>query len=314
MKNKILILLASYNGGKFIREQLDSILQQSYTNWELLICDDGSTDNTLEIVSEYYAKDNRINVIPKDPKSQGASQNFGNLLKEALLREWNFVMFADQDDFWQSNKVKITLDAMLEMQDLDKSPRLVYCDFEYADGQMNALKSETDKNISNWKEPNLPRLLAQNNIYGCTMMLNRVLAEEVSPIPQWVENHDYWISLVASLTGEIYHVRERLMLYRQHSNNVSGHYSDNSFKKRFQRYYKKNDKLQVIVKGRFRMAEELFKRFNEEISESNRKLLVGYSDIEVKNAINRIIFCLKYGIKKDTPLQSCAFYYLLARM
>jgi len=314
MKNKIAILLATYNGERFIEQQLESIVRQSYLNWELFISDDGSTDDTLSILKKYAEDDKRIHIVNEDITRQGACQNFGNLLKFALLEEWDFIMFADQDDFWKADKIQLTLDAMIEEKNFDKIPKLIYSDFDYADDQLRPLLSETDNNISKWKELNLPRLLAQNNIYGCTMMINRSLAEDVSPIPSCAENHDYWISMVAALRGNIVHIKKRTMLYRQHSNNFSGHYTNNSLKKRFQRYYKKNDRMEKIMKGRFKMAEELNNRFYAEISESNQKLLSGYSNFEKKKAIERISFCFKNGIKKDTRLQNLAFYYLLARM
>jgi glycosyltransferase involved in cell wall biosynthesis len=314
MKYKIIILLASYNGEQFIREQLNSILNQSYTNWELLISDDGSIDCTMSIINDYISKDSRIHIVNEDYERQGACQNFGNLLKTALVWKWDFIMFADQDDFWRADKIQLTLDAMIEGEDFVSIPKLVYSDFEYADFHLNPLPRETDINILTWQEPNLPRLLAQNNIYGCTMMINKVLAEKVNPIPDCVENHDYWISMVAALLGEIVHLKERTILYRQHSSNVSGHYSDNSLEKRFKRYCKKNDRMEKIMKGRFKMAGELNIRFYNEIPEFNQQLLFGYSNFEKKKVVERISFCLKNGIEKDTILQNLAFYYLLARL
>ena len=311
---KIKILLACYNGEKYISTQLDSIINQSYSNWELLISDDGSSDNTLSIIKEFCAKDNRIYIINESLTKQGACQNFGNLLKTALDIEWDFVMFADQDDFWYENKIQLTLDSMLDGGNSSKVPKLVYTDFEYADDELNPLPKETDNNISAWKEPNLQRLLAQNNIYGCTMMINRSLAEKASPIPVFAENHDYWITMVAALIGEIVHLKKRTILYRQHSNNVSGHYSNNSFKKRFQRYYRRNVQLEKMIRMRFEMAGELYNRFFKDISESNQKLLLEYSNFEKKKGIERVSFCLEKGIEKNSILQNLAFYYLLVRM
>lgn len=314
MESKIIILLATYNGGKFIMEQLDSIVKQSYSNWEVLISDDGSTDDTLNIIREFCSKDYRIKIVNESLTKQGACQNFGNLLKTALDKEWDFVMFADQDDFWYENKIQLTLDSMLDGGNFIKIPKLVYTDFEYADEELTPLPKETDHNISGWKEPNLQRLLAQNNIYGCTMMINRLLAERAIPIPSSAENHDYWISMVAASLGEIIHIKKRTILYRQHANNVSGHYSNNSLKKRFQRYYKRNAQLEKMMRMRFEMAGELHNRFYKDISEPNQKLLLGYSNFENQNGIERVSFCFKKGIEKDSFLQSLAFYYLLLRM
>jgi glycosyltransferase involved in cell wall biosynthesis len=314
MRNKIAILLATYNGGEYIDEQIRSILNQTYSNWELFIRDDGSIDNTMEIVKHYCSKDNRIHIVDNEFTHKGACQNFGNLLKITWDEDWKFLMFADQDDFWHEDKVQITLNSMLCELYSERKPKLVYTDFEYADDCLNALKSETDKNISNWRKPNIERLLAENNIYGCTMMINRALAEIVYPIPLCAENHDYWISLVAALFGDIVHVKKRTMLYRQHLNNVSGHYLNSSFKARLKRYYKKNERLESILTGRFEMANMLLKYFDRKLSAENLNLLVGFANLKKMSPYRRVLFCWKHGIKKNSFIQSFAFYFLLFRL
>jgi len=314
MKDNIAILLAAYNGGEYIKVQLDSIINQTYTNWKLYIRDDGSTDNTISIIKEYCDKDKRIQLLNQEFKNKGASQNFGILLLHALNTDCDFIMFSDQDDFWKKDKIQITLEAMLSNPELKETPIIVYTDFEYADNQLVPLKIETDKNTSAWKDQNLQLLLAENNIYGCTMMINRALAKKACPIPISAENHDYWIALVATLNGNMIHVRKRTILYRQHSNNVTGHYSNNSFKVRFKRYYKRNEILGNILKGRFKMAEALLSRFEDELSANNRKLLTGYSNLEKMKGPEKVFFCLKNGIKKNNFVQSLAFYFSLFRL
>lgn len=311
---KIQILLAAFNGQKYISTQLDSILNQSHSNWELFVSDDGSSDDTVSIIQEFCNKDSRIRIINEELTKQGACQNFGSLLETSLNDEWDFLMFADQDDYWHENKIELSLDAMLNAVDSDKLATLVYTDFEYAGDDLSPLKTETDYGTYNWKEASLPRLLAQNNIYGCTMMANRLLAEKTKPIPFCAENHDYWIALVAASIGQIVHVKKRVMLYRQHSNNVSGHYTNNSFKKRFFRYFRKNQKLETIMCGRFRMAEEVYSRFSKEISNTDVKMLLGYSDFKKKSRIGRIYFCFKNKIQKDSLSQTLAFYFSLMRL
>jgi len=314
MVNEIAILLATYNGAEYIKVQLESIVNQTYTNWKLYISDDGSTDNTMSIVTDFCINDSRIQIINQEFVNKGACRNFGNLLLKALETDCDFIMFADQDDFWKEDKIQTTLNSMLGGLDFEKIPKVVYTDFEYADDRLTSLKIETDKNTSVWKEPNFQRLLAENNIYGCTMMINRALAVKASPIPDCAENHDYWIVLVASLFGNIVHVKRRTILYRQHSNNVSGHYSNNSFKLRFQRYYKKNEWLEGILKGRFKMADSLLKRFEGEVSTNIKNLLIGYANFENIKGPERVFFCLKNGIKKNNLGHSLAFYFSLLRI
>lgn len=314
MSKKIAILLATYNGGNYIKVQLDSIINQTYTNWVLFVSDDGSVDSTVSIIESYCSKDDRILLISNERKNNGACKHFGNLLDKVLDKDWDFVMFADQDDYWNENKIQTTLNSMLNEADFLQKSKLVYTDFEYGNELLKPLKAETDKNTSLWKEPILNRLLAENNIYGCTMMINRVLAEKLCPIPHCAENHDYWVALVASLFGDIVHIKERTILYRQHSNNVSGHYLNNTIKARIKRYYKKNEPLERIIKGRFKMAEVLVKRFESDISVTNANLLKGYSNFEKMKGWERVSFCINNGIEKNSLIQSWAFYCSLLRM
>jgi rhamnosyltransferase len=145
-------------------------------------------------------------------------------------------------------------------------------------------------------------------------MINRALAEKASPIPVCAENHDYWIALVAALLGSIVHVNHRTILYRQHSNNVSGHYSNNSIKARFRRYYKRNDSVEKIIRGRFVMAATLLDYFANEISTNNHSLLKTYSDFDKLGKFKRVYFCINNAIVKNNFVQNLAFYYSLLRL
>ena len=190
-------------------------------------------------------------------------------------------------------------------------PKLIYTDFEFADSKLEPLYLATSGTINKWKNPSLNRILAQNNIYGCTMMLNKVLVEKACPIPICAENHDYWISLVAGSLGEIHHVSQKTMLYRQHGNNISGNYKDNSLKNRFLRYFKHNKKNLKLLKGRLNMASVLIERFELDLSIQKRMLIRSYGELMNRNRIRRIYFCLINGVKKDRFIQNLAFYFNL---
>ena len=103
---KIDILMATYNGEKYLVEQLDSIINQTYHNWNLLIRDDNSTDKTLEIIQNYHKKDKRIKILKDNKGNLGIVRNFEELLKSS---ESEFIMFSDQDDIWVENKLDMYL-------------------------------------------------------------------------------------------------------------------------------------------------------------------------------------------------------------
>ena len=113
MKPKIDILMATYNGGKYVEEQLKSIISQSYENWNLVIRDDGSSDNTLKILNEYSKNDKRIHIISDNKGNLGLVKNFEELMKRSTEE---YIMFSDQDDVWVDNKINILLQKMLEIE------------------------------------------------------------------------------------------------------------------------------------------------------------------------------------------------------
>ena len=133
---KIDILLATYNGEKYIKEQIDSILNQSYTNFNLIISDDSSTDSTVEILKEYEKKDERIKLIVQK-ENLGYIKNFEYLLTQVNSK---YYMFSDQDDFWVNDKVLKSYNKLVK-ENLD----LVFCDLEIVDENLNKVNESMMK-------------------------------------------------------------------------------------------------------------------------------------------------------------------------
>ena len=117
-KLSLAILMATYNGEEFIREQINSILNQTYKNWKLIIHDDGSTDNTVDIIKEYTKKyPNKIILIEDNIKCNGAKENFSHLIKIAYKNfNFDYILFSDQDDIWLPNKIEVSLSKIQEME------------------------------------------------------------------------------------------------------------------------------------------------------------------------------------------------------
>lgn len=241
MESLVYILLASYNGEKYIETQLESLLYQTHTNWCLLIRDDGSTDSTLEIIKKYVKKDDRIKLVDEYNlnKGKGACQNFHGLMRVALEQDASFIAFCDQDDSWSPNKIELLLNNIVTT-----NSAMVYSDFLYTDEKLNELPASIQKKKLSFRFPLFKNLIVQNNVYGCTMIITGDLAKKCLPIPSIAENHDYWILLVASGIGaKIHHLKESLMLYRQHENNVTGNFRDHYNLARYKRFIFKFDDL-----------------------------------------------------------------------
>lgn len=277
---KVDILLATYNGEKYIREQIDSILNQTYKEFRLLISDDGSTDGTRDILNEYKAKDDRIEIFMQE-ENLGVVKNFEFLLKKV---EAKYYMFSDQDDIWKDEKIEKSLNKIEEGFDL------VYSDLEVVDENLNVTYESYWKLKGIYKKikkyNNFESLYLNNFITGCTVISKKELIDSFMPLPNMSKFvlHDYWISLIISQNGKIAYIEEPLIKYRQHKNNKVGS-------------KKKSDELKSIDEIRslfIQVKKEHFKVFienenkfkSEKIKELNKKALKYYEMLETKKNIN----------------------------
>lgn len=180
MDESVTILLATYNGEKYISHQLNSILSQSYTNWHLIIRDDVSKDNTPDIIEKYRELyPDKIEVLNNSGINKGSLLNFGTLLQAA--GNARYIMFCDQDDEWLINKIEVTF---LKMRELEKKyglsyPIMIYTNFQYVDEHLKIIRSKAEFDVNRIKNFGFSHLLAQNPVYGCTGMINRSLADKV---------------------------------------------------------------------------------------------------------------------------------------
>jgi len=202
----ISVCMATYNGEKYIKEQLDSILSQLCEDDEIIISDDSSTDRTVEIIRSYY--DNRIRLFANQ-NFKSPIYNFENTLKKA---QGDIIILADQDDVWMNNKVKI---IKKYMQDYDLVLSDAYIINEYGDVieesfyKLNGSRNGLIKNI------------VKNSYLGCTMAFNKKILEKSLPFPNDLPMHDWWIGLIGEMYGNIYFIKDKLVMYRRHSANVS---------------------------------------------------------------------------------------------
>lgn len=218
----IAILLSTFNGAQFLRELLDSIIQQTYTEWQLFVHDDGSNDNTLDILQEYQQRDARIHVLTY-PSTGSACANFMSLLHAV---EAPYYMFCDQDDVWLANKIEIEFNRMQTLeQKHSNSPIIVHTDLCVVDRNLNTI------NPSFWDMEHIhPQSFltwldyANGNLTtGCTMLLNEHAKQVTLPLSSYTLMHDAWITLcVAAQSGIIESMHIAPILYRQHDANTLG--------------------------------------------------------------------------------------------
>ena len=272
--SKIDILMTTYNGEKYLKEQIESILNQTYKNINLIISDDCSTDNTRDILKEYQDLEN-IKIYYQD-KNLGYVANFEFLLKHV---ESDIYMLSDQDDVWMPNKIEETF-KKLEEDNAD----LVFTDLEVVNQKLELINKSFNKSMN--KEHKIGKTLGTNqfeylynNITGCTIMSKKKWIDEILPIPKGSKYviHDSWIGLIISLNGKISYLDKPTIKYRQHSENQVGTERES---------YKYNDFGQVrnlfinVKKDLFKTYLENQQKFPEELQKLNYEGKKFFDDIE----------------------------------
>ena len=222
---KVLVLLSTYNGEQYLREQLDSLYAQEGVEMNLLVRDDGSKDSTFSILEEYKSKYGRMDIIKG--QNVGAGPSFLELIKIAMsdYSTYEYYSFCDQDDVWLNNKLNVAVRSL----DSSDSELKLYCGHA----------TPTDQFLNPIKAPQMRRSyslgsnIVASRVLGCTMVFNKKLLLEVARIIPSIENgalkdyklplHDGWTSLVAyALGADVITSNEPYMYYRQHGGNVVG--------------------------------------------------------------------------------------------
>lgn len=224
------ILLATFNGGKFLDEQIRSIENQSFTDWRIIIRDDGSSDNTIDILQNWknILRDKMIILVDSN-SGLGVNKNFSILMGRS---EADYVMFCDQDDYWLPDKIAKSFGFLVNVENLigKSSPILICCDLEIVNQNLESLAKsfwelrKDDPIILN----DYQKLIAQSVVTGNTMILNRAAVRVSWPIDTDFFLYDQWISIKVAYYGKVYFLPESLVKYRQHSQNVLGSFQLNS--------------------------------------------------------------------------------------
>ena len=295
------ILMATYNGEKYLEEQIDSILGQTYKNIRLIISDDCSTDNTKNILKKYQEKENIEIYYQKE--NLGYVKNFEFLLQKV---ENEIYMLSDQDDVWMSNKVEDTL-KKLEQDNAD----LVFTDLEIVDENLNTIDKSFNRKMDKFRK--IEKTLGKksfeylyNNITGCTIMSKKEWINKILPIPKNSKYviHDSWIGLIISLKGKISYLDKPTIKYRQHGDNQVG-------TERTSHKYKKFSQIRELFinvkKDLFKTYIENEEKFPEDLKKLNYKGKRYFDDIEKKTKINLKNWMVFHKLYKNESLQ----YYVL---
>lgn len=226
MSKRVVILMSTYNGEKFIREQINSILSQDYDNFHLLVRDDGSNDNTVSILSEFAQADGRVSFINKDHlENFGFNYSFITLIQEGLKREpdASFFAFADQDDVWFEHKISQAIEMIESNCEIISAPGNIvyyYANKQWTDEVLNPIHED---NMVYCRDDYFDMFMLPP-VYGCTSIISKELAQKALE-KRPVENllYDVYIyRLACALGGRLIHDERTCMYYRRHGNNASG--------------------------------------------------------------------------------------------
>lgn len=221
----VAIIMGTYNGQRYIREQIESIINNTYEDYELHVYDDGSIDSTCNIIQEYAKRDARV-LLHRNAQNKGVIRNF---LDAARDLEADYYMFCDQDDIWMTNKIEVSLRRIQEIErDNNEIPVAIYSDAVVVDENLKTIhRSFHKQNNLDVSKNAFKNLLLENKLIGCTIMFNRNLRDRLkyNNIDN-IRMHDWWIGLVGSAFGKVAYIGTPLVQYRQHGNNEVGSVSE----------------------------------------------------------------------------------------
>lgn len=305
----ITVLLAVFNGERYLKQQIDSILSQTVTDIKVVIRDDGSIDASPRIIDDYCSKYPQIISKLEGKPTGSAKQNFSELLYKT---DDDYIMFCDQDDVWLPKKAEKTLAAVRNAEGENREiPVLAHSDLKVVDQDLNVISNSFfEFQRLNQNNITLPKLLVQNYVTGCTVMINRALKQVCGRIPEECVMHDWWLALAAQLFGKIICIQEPTMLYRQHSENQVGAkaaYGMALIRRKLQTL----DEVKKNYNATYNQAQALLNCYRGRLNQNQFEILQAYVKMQKMQKLKKIRTMQKYGFKKGTRLRVIGQYFLM---
>lgn len=308
------ILMAVYNGEKYLREQLDSIGKQTVTDWKLHIRDDGSSDGTLCIIEEFALRyPGKVHLLEeRQINNYGSKGNFAKLVE--CVREDGDYAFCDQDDIWEPDKLEISENELRKAEKCKDGkivPAMVCSDARLID-EKGALTGESfaaNSNLYVSGRQTFEKLLLYNFAQGTTMLWNMQLHRIVKNIPAEAVMHDWWVALVAAGNGRIRYIPKQLISYRQHANNELGEFDRKAWHKSFLNKMKLSNWRSLVRNNRqlqcerARQAAAYNRMYDDRAAER-------YAEIMKKGRIARTVTGIREGYIFLSKIYSIKYYIL----
>lgn len=301
--------MSTYNGEKYIGEQLDSIREQNYKDIKIFIRDDGSRDNTKKIIEEYNKKFPELFHDVLYEENCGAKKSFMKLIEKAPLN-YKYFAFSDQDDIWKNDKIKKAVESI---EKIEEFPTLYFSNYDIVDENLKYYR----KGFINEKFAyTLQNAVIQTMGLGCTMVFNKKMMEIIRRKKINVDNiimHDYWLYLLGTVFGKIIYDENSTLYYRQHGRNVSGSTLkiENKISNLLLRL-NKNNSLEIYIK----QIKEFYGNYYEFLGENEKKVIEKFIESKklykrIKNVIEKNVFFNNKNNKYVGKIRT--IFYILGR-
>ncbi len=295
-QSKVQILLSTWNGARWLPTLLESLRQQTFQDWQLLIRDDGSSDQTLRILLDWQALyPEKIAALQVGGEHLGSTASFSQLVTSSTAP---YLLFCDQDDVWLPEKIEWQHRAMqkLEEQHGIMLPLLVHSDLAVVDAERQL------QAVSFWRQRHLPvnqakrAYLLTNVVTGCATLFNRTAANMAFPAPLQAIQHDRWLALVCAWFGHIQALDYPLVLYRQHDSNQIGAYASRS----------KNIEARIYAWSL--QAEAFLQRYSKKLAAEDYKIVKAVADLRHLKGWGKRQHIMRHRLFKDDLLANMALF------
>ncbi|MDW8742040.1 glycosyltransferase family 2 protein [Streptococcus suis] len=297
------ILMSTYNGQEFLAEQIRSIQAQTFTDWMLLIRDDGSRDRTREIIADFAQQDSRIHLInPDSTENLGVIKSFHALVQ---YQRADVYFFSDQDDVWLPDKLQVTLETA-QAYPTDQ-PLMVYTDLKVVNQDLQVMNESMIRSQSHHANTELVQELTENTVTGGTSMINHALAE-LWTVTDDILMHDWYLALLATAFGKLVYVDQPTELYRQHAENVLG---ARTLSKRFKKWIRPHVLFSVywdLIRNSQKQASHLLAL---PLAPTDRNLVEAFVTIMDKPMPERYRILKTYGLRKNKAFHTLVFTSLI---
>lgn len=291
----ISIVVATYNGAQYLDVQMQSLVQQTYTNLEIIVVDDGSTDATRDILEQYSNSHSFIR-LHYNPVNLGYVKNFE---KGCSLAQGSFIALCDQDDYWHPEKVEKLYHAI-------GNHSMAFCNSTLCDENLQSIGVTIADRVNSRPYYNCLEQAVFCRIYGHAALITRELAQRAIPFLTMIP-HDWWLCYMATLVNGITYLPESLVKYRQHSANLLGAVGGKRRKKDKQYQQDKKKKETEHTRLRIKAFYEACPASKEQEKAVLQQLVQCYQSFSLANNFRRMLLFFQYHTLLLAPKKRSAF-------